>query len=56
MAKPADDMPAAAEKGRLIAALATKGVTGVDLAAIANKSRKEISELVVSRILEMKGA
>ena len=54
--KPSNEQPQAAEKGALIAQLATRGITGLDLAAIANKNRKEISDLIVQRILEMKGA
>lgn len=55
MAKPANGLPDAAEKGALIARLATRGITGIDLAAIAGKTRKEISEMVVARIKAQKG-
>lgn len=56
MAKPADGKPAANEKGKIISTLATHGVTGIDLAAIASKTRKEISEMVIARIKAQKGA
>lgn len=47
--------PTAAEKGRMISELARQGITGVTLAAIAGKTRKEIAALVAARILEQKG-
>jgi len=55
MAKPANDVPAAAEKGELISKLATRGITGIDLASIAGLPRKDISLKVAERIHEMKG-
>lgn len=55
MAKPADGLPNAAEKGKIISALALKGITGIGLAAIADKTRKEVSDLTIARIREMKG-
>jgi hypothetical protein len=53
--KDRNELPSAAEKGRLIAAAATRGLTGLALADLAQMTREEISKEFKLRMLEQKG-
>ena len=55
MAKPATDLPSEAEKGALIAHLATRGITGLTLADFASQDRRGIARTVKKQILSLKG-